>query len=159
MLNISNRYGSEDKLVTLMGVMQVLVACVQDNQDNLSCLIAGSHRFVFSNHGSIILVAVCCSNESVSQLTMQLNNVYNQIVSVLTKTQLDRIFKTRQNFDLRRLLAGSEKFIDNLLYLMDTEPGFLLGAVRCLPLAISVRDIIIQSIIQYCNKVKVSGSF
>lgn len=74
---------------------------------------------------------------------------------MLTHSALAKIFKQRRNYDLRRLLTGAEKFFDNLLNLLDTEPGLLLTAVRCLPLDSSVRDNISQSIVQNA-KVKVS---
>jgi hypothetical protein len=38
--------------------------------------------------------------------------------------------------------------------MMETEPGLLLGAVRCLPLENATRDMIAQSIVQHA-KVKV----
>ena len=78
----------------------------------------------------------------------------SQVISVLTHSSLTKIFKQRRNYDLRRLLTGAEKFFDNLLNLMDTEPGLLLTAVRCLPLDSAVREIIAQSIVQNA-KVKV----
>jgi hypothetical protein len=81
--------------------------------------------------------------------------VYNQIVSVLTSSQLTRIYEQRRNYDLRRLLAGAERLIDHLLNFMEREPAFLLGAVKCLPLTPSVRDSITQTIVQTCGKIKV----
>lgn len=42
-------------------------------------------------------------------------DVYNQILSVLTLSHMTKIFEQRKNFDLRRLLAGSERLIDHLL--------------------------------------------
>ena len=80
--------------------------------------------------------------------------IHFQVLSVLTYSQLSRIFKQRHNYDLRRLLTGAEKFFDNLLDLMDCDASFLLSAVRCLPLDSHVRDIISQSIAQHA-KVKV----
>lgn len=67
---------------------------------------------------------------------------------------MKRIFEQRHNYDLRRLLTGAERFMDNLIDMMQVDAGFLLGAVRCLPLPGSVRDTITQSIVQHC-KVKV----
>jgi len=110
--------------------------------------MAGNHKFVFLVRGHVILVAVAYTQESVTQLVLQLSYVYNQILSVLTYTQLARIMEQRRNYDLRRLLSGTEKFIDNLLNLMDHEPSFLLGSVRCLPLSSSVRETIGQSMLQ-----------
>ena len=39
-------------------------------------------------------------------MAVQLTNVYNQILSVLTLRQLERIMNQRGNYDLRRLLGG-----------------------------------------------------
>ncbi|XP_065052871.1 vacuolar fusion protein MON1 homolog A-like [Rhopilema esculentum] len=145
---IYTRYGNEEKLVTMMGVMQAIVSFVQDNDDNIRVICAGKHKFVFVVRGPLILVAVCYGNDSPSQLLVQLNYVYHQILSVLTHSQLCRVFEQRRNYDLRKLLAGTEKFIDNLMNLMSTDPSFLLGAVRCLSLPGSVRDIIGQTLQQ-----------
>lgn len=81
--------------------------------------------------------------------------VYNQIISVLTQSQLNRVYDQRRNFDLRRLLSGSERLIDHLLNFMDREPAFFLGAIKCLPLLPSMRSSITQTIIQTCAKIKV----
>ncbi|GFG32545.1 hypothetical protein Cfor_09047 [Coptotermes formosanus] len=150
----SRWYGNEDKLVTIFGVMQALVSVVQTNQDTIRSIHAGNSKFVFLIKGPIILVSVSRTTESVSQLVLQLTYVYNQIVSVLTSSQLNRIYEQRRNYDLRRLLAGAERLIDHLLNFMEKEPAFLLGAVKCLPLTPSVRDSITQTIIQTCGKIK-----
>ena len=55
---------------------------------------------------------------------------YNQILSVLTHTQLQQIFQCNPGFDLRYLLQGSEKFIDSILNMMDTDPSFVLSGVH-----------------------------
>ena len=149
------RHGSEDKLVTIMGVLQALVSFVQDAKDNMRCIISGDHKFVFLVREHLILVSVSRGEESTQQLMLQLSYMYNQILSVLTHSTLHKIFKQRRNYDLRRLLTGAEKFLDNLANMMDYEPGILLGAVRCLPLDNQIRDNIAQTIIQN-GKIKVS---
>ncbi|EDO39191.1 predicted protein, partial [Nematostella vectensis] len=145
---IYSRYGNEDKLATLMGVMQAIVSFVQDDKNAVRCVIAGAHKIVYLMRAHVVLVAVAKTSESIPQLQMQLSYVYNQILSVLTYSQLSKIMEQRRNYDLRRLLAGTEKFIDNLLNLMDHEPSFLLGSVRCLPLSSSVRENIGQTMLQ-----------
>lgn len=42
-------------------------------------------------------------------------DVYNQILSILTYSHMTKIFERRKNFDLRRLLSGSERLFYNLL--------------------------------------------
>eukprot|EP00794_Sanderia_malayensis_P012942 gene12942-14274_t len=145
---IYSRYGNEEKLVTMMGVMQALVSFVQDNDDNIRVIIAGKHKFMFLVRGPLILVAVCSANDSPAQLLVQLTYVYHQVLSVLTFSQLSRVFEQRRNYDLRKLLSGTEKFIDNLLNLISSDPSFLLGAVRCLSLSSTVRDVIGQTLMQ-----------
>ncbi|XP_046750307.1 vacuolar fusion protein MON1 homolog A [Diprion similis] len=151
---IYSRHSSEDKLVTLMGVMQALVSFVQDGNDMIRSVHAGDTNFVFVVKGPLILVTVSKTLESVPQLVLQLTYVYNQIVSVLTQAQLTRVYDQRRNFDLRRLLTGSERLIDHLLNFMDREPAFFLGAIKCLPLLPSMRDAITQTIVQTCGKIK-----
>lgn len=81
--------------------------------------------------------------------------VFNQIVSVLTLTRLNKIYEQRQNYDFRRLLTGVDRHIDHLLNFSEQDSAFILGAIQCLPLASSVRDSISSAIIQSCNKIKV----
>lgn len=138
----------------MMGLMQALVSVVQDGRDLLRCMVAGQHKFVFLMRENLTLVAVVSTTESMHQILVQLNYLYNQVISVLTYSQLSRIFKQRRNYDLRRLLTGAEKFFDNLLNLMDRDPCFFLSGIRCLPLESGVRDTISQSIVQHA-KVKV----
>ena len=64
------------------------------------------------------------------QLALQLLYSYYQILSVLTNTQLQQIFERNPGFDLRYLLQGSEKFVDNILKMVDTDPSFLFSAVK-----------------------------
>ncbi|XP_059152254.1 protein SAND-like isoform X3 [Physella acuta] len=149
---IYSRHGSEDKLVTVMGVMQALVSFVQDSdKDNLRSIVAGDHKFVFMTRDHLTFVGVTKGKESTQQILLQLNYMYSQVISVLTHTTLTRIFRQHRNYDLRRPLSGAEKFFDNLLNLMDIEPGLLLTSVRCLPLDSAVRDTISQTIVQYAK--------
>ncbi|KAH3893349.1 hypothetical protein DPMN_017594 [Dreissena polymorpha] len=135
--------------------MQALVSFVEDsNHDSIRSIVVGDHRVVFLHYDNIILVCATCGMESDRQIRIQLNYLYNQILSVLTLSTLKKIFKQRRNYDLRRQLSGSEKFLDSLLCMMETEPGLLLSAVRCLPIESQTRDMIAQSIVQNA-KIKV----
>lgn len=151
---IYSRYGNEDKLATLFGVMQALVSFVQDQDDVLQTINAGNTKFVFMVKSNLILVGVSKSQESASQILLQLNYVFNEIASVLTLTRLNKIYEQRRNYDLRRLLSGVERLIDHLLDFIEREPAFTLGAIQCLTLSSSVRDNISSAIVQSCSKIK-----
>lgn len=101
-------------------------------------------KVVFLTKSPLILVGVYRTCQSDKELLRELHYIYYQIVSLLTLTQLNHVFQ--QNYDLRRLLAGSEYLIDNLLQRLDRDPGLLLSAVTCLPLASSARDVVSASL-------------
>ena len=71
-LMVCYRYGSEDRLVTLFGVMQALVSFIQDGQDMIRSIHAGNCVVVFLIKGPIILMSVSRAGESVDQLVLQL---------------------------------------------------------------------------------------
>ncbi|XP_044071614.1 vacuolar fusion protein MON1 homolog B-like isoform X2 [Siniperca chuatsi] len=141
---IYSRYGSEEALSSTMGVMMALVSFVQSGDNIIRSVYSEEHTVVFLQKGPLVLVCVSNSRQSVQQLRGELLYVYYQIISMLTQASISRIFEHKKNYDLRRLLAGSEKILDGLLNLLDSDPSFLLAAVHCLPLASSLRDSISQ---------------
>lgn len=151
---VYTRYGNEDKLVALFGVMQALVSVVQDSDDSLQAIKCGKTSIAFLSEGPIILVGVTHSNDSLEYLKKKLNYIYSQVVSILTLTQLTKIFEERHNYDLRRLLTGSERIIDHLLSFVETRPEFFLDAISCLSMPQSARDAVSNSIISSCCKIK-----
>lgn len=109
-------HGNEDKLATIFGVMQALCSVVQSNNaDTIQSIQAAGMQIVFLCKAPLILVAVSKSQLSVQQIQMELTDVYNQILSTLTLSSMQKILEERKNFDLRRLLAGSERLINNLV--------------------------------------------
>ena len=151
------RHGEEDEIVTLMGLVQALAMSVihGGEKDNILCVCAGKHKIVFLVREPLILCSVSQTCASLHQSSLHLMYVYYQIISILTASSVTNIFSRHNNYDLRRLLTGSERFLDNLVYDMDHEPCFFLSAVSCLSLEPSVRDIIIHTIVQHC-KIKVT---
>ncbi|KAG7258804.1 hypothetical protein CRUP_017046 [Coryphaenoides rupestris] len=108
-------------------------------EEALSSTMDG-YNVVFLSKSPLVLVAVSRTRQSDKELIRELQYIYYQIVSLLTLTQLNHIFQHKKNYDLRRLLVGSEHLIDNLLRRLDRDPGLLLSGVTCLPLAGSTRD-------------------
>ncbi|KAL1922880.1 uncharacterized protein VTP21DRAFT_9256 [Calcarisporiella thermophila] len=137
---IWTRYGDESRISTYMGVIQAIVSFFADMDDTIRCINAGHHKFVFMLRGPLYLVAVAKTGEPEQILRDQLSYIYNQILSVLTSTQLMKIFEQRINFDLRRLLGGTEVFLDSLAREMSRNPSFMLGAIQCVPMAREFRE-------------------
>lgn len=148
---IYSRYGSVEALSTTMGVMTALVSFVQSAGDTIRAIYAEDHKLVFLQQGPLLLVAVSRTPQSAAQLRQELLAVHAQIVSTLTRASVARIFAHKQNYDLRRLLTGSERTLDRLLDTVERDPGaLLLGAVRCVPLARTLRDAL-GSLLRRCT--------
>jgi len=150
---IYSLHGEESHLVSLGGIMQALVSFVADNGDSIRSIRTGDSTIVFLVKSPLILVGVSTAGQSSSQLTVQLSYIHSQIISVLTLAQLNRIFDQRRNYDLRRMLSGSERLMTALSSSMDTDPSYFLSAVRCLPLPSSTRDLVSETIIRFAGKV------
>ncbi|XP_075904054.1 vacuolar fusion protein MON1 homolog A [Nelusetta ayraudi] len=143
---IYTRYGTEEALSSTMGVMMALVSFVEADKNIIRSIQADGCKVVFLTKSPLVLVGVSKTCQSDKELLRELQYIYYQIVSLLTLTQLNHIFQHKQNYDLRRLLAGSEYLTDNLLNRLDRDPGLLISAVTCLPLASSVRDVVSSSL-------------
>ncbi|KAI8331316.1 MON1-like protein A-like protein [Chlamydoabsidia padenii] len=137
---IWSRYGDESRLSVFTGVIQAIISFFQDSDDTIKSINAGDHKFVFLLKGPLYFVAISKTGESDTQLKDQLVYLHNQIISVLTLTQLTRIFKQRVNYDLRRLLGGTEVFMDSLSNSFNTDHSFMLGSLQVLRLSRSTRD-------------------
>ncbi|KAI9206828.1 MON1-like protein A-like protein [Polychytrium aggregatum] len=134
------RYGDESKLSGHMGVMQAILSFHSTDDDELQSVEAGTHRYVFLRGGPLYLVAVSSTGESETQLRRQLKHLYNQILFILTQSQLEKIFKERENYDLRRLLMGTETFFDNMADQFLQSPGYCLEAIECVKMERGLRE-------------------
>ena len=150
---IYSRYGDEDQLASLMAVMQATVSFVQDMSDNIRAIKSNGTSIVFLNRKPLILVAVSHTTESPTQLIVQLTYLYHQVLSVLTLNHISRIFEEKKGYDLRKMIAGSERLLDSLSNSMDQDPSsYILSAVRVLPIQSSLRESVSSVIKQHCSK-------
>ncbi|XP_044307035.1 vacuolar fusion protein MON1 homolog A isoform X1 [Varanus komodoensis] len=155
---VYSRYGSEEALSSTMGVMMALVSFLEAEKNAIRSIhAADGYKVVFVRRSPLVLVAVAQTRQSEQEIAQELLYIYYQMVSLLTWTQLNRIFQQKQNYDLRRLLAGSERITDNLLDLMARDPSFLMGAARCVPMAAGVRDAVSSCLQQAKAKSLVFG--
>ncbi|KAK9767833.1 Vacuolar fusion protein mon1, variant 3 [Basidiobolus ranarum] len=136
---IYSRFGDESKLSSYMGVIQAIVSFFADTGDSIKSISAGEHKFVFLLRSPLYLLAVAKTGEPESHIRTQLMYLYNQVLSIVTLTQLTRIFEQRVNFDLRRLLSGTETFLDSLCREITYDPSIMLGAIHALKLRKSLR--------------------
>lgn len=146
----SYRYGDEDHLVTLVGVMQTLVALAElTASDKLNYIKAGRARIAFFHREPFIFVIVTHNNEHSSCLVQQLTYVYHQIISTLTLSRIKHKFEAQPNFDLRRWLSNAEKkLLHNIIDMYEQDVGMLMTSAACVILPVNVRNQIGQVVAQ-----------
>ena len=133
--------------------MQAIVSVINDTNNNqLWSMRAIGTTISFLVRTPLVMVTVAKTGESDRQLLVYLNYAYDFIVSVLTAPQLSRIFIRFPNFDLRRMLSGTEKILDRLVDWFDEDFGFLLGSVRSIPLPPPLRESINSLLTHSCQK-------
>ena len=135
---IFSRYGDESKMAPLAGVLQALISFVRDTGDHIRHVRAGAHRMVFVTRGSLYLVGVSSSGDSVPYIARQLHFLHSQIISILT-AKVEMIFQKNASFDLRGLLGGTDRVLRTLIREGSGEPTMLLQATPCLRMPAATR--------------------
>ncbi|KAG8914733.1 Vacuolar fusion protein mon1 [Tulasnella sp. 417] len=128
---------TEDDITSAMGIMQAIISIYADDGDKIRCINAGSTRITFLLRPPLYYVCVSPWGEPESVTRLHLEYLHLQILSVVTGSQLARIFEKRTNFDLRRLLDGTERFLHSLLTQLELDMGMItssLNVVRVDPL-------------------------
>ena len=140
---IYNRHGDDNLISGYIGVIQTIISFYEDAKDQLKGFTAAGSRFVIMTRGPLHLVAISKLGESDTQLRVQLEALYMQILSTLTLPTLTHLFSNRPSTDLRRPLQGTDSLLSALA---DTftrgSPPTLLSALECLKLRKSHRQII-----------------
>ncbi|KAM3159739.1 Vacuolar fusion protein MON1 [Lachancea thermotolerans] len=147
---IYTMHGQDELVMGLMGIIHTVINYFKLHDTKVHSIVNSSgssvkQRFVFLDKSPIILMAMSAREESTNDLLQQLDFLYSYLISTLSRKQLTRLFSKRENFDLRRFLTDSD--FQNLNHICDSisrgfNPEFLLGALRCLPLRKSTRQII-----------------
>lgn len=134
---------SEEALTSLVGVIQAIVslyAMEEEGCDRIRYIDAGQLRIAFLLKAPLYLVAISDWGEPEAVLRTHLDYLYLQILSVVSHAQLHAIFAKRANFDLRRLLEGTDGIMDALVERLQWDFECTHGALRVLPLDITLRD-------------------
>lgn len=142
---IYSMHGTDELISGYMGIIQTIISYFDDDSKDLpkhlKSFKAGKALFVITVEDPLILIAIDKLSQSEGQLRAQLNVLYAQILSTLTKSQISKVFQSRSNFDLRQLLGGTEKFLNALTREMNEgSPSILLGALECLRLRKKIRE-------------------
>ncbi|OJK02290.1 hypothetical protein ASPACDRAFT_41114 [Aspergillus aculeatus ATCC 16872] len=151
---IWTRHGDGGLISTYIGVIQTIISFYEESKDPLSSFTAGDTKFVIVTKGPLHLVAISRMLESDTQLKLQLEALYMQILSTLTLPSLTHLFSIRPSTDLKRPLQGSETLLSTLAdSFTKGSPSTLLSALECLKIRKSHRQAINNTLL----KTKVSS--
>ena len=140
---IYNRHGDDNLISGYIGVVRTIISFYEGAQNQLKGFTAGNTRFVVVSQGPLYLVAISRLGESDTQLRVQLEALYMQILSTLTLPTLTHLFSNRPSTDLRRPLQGTEPLLSALADSFTRgSPPTLLSALECLKIRKSHRQII-----------------
>ncbi|KAJ9091294.1 hypothetical protein QFC20_007671 [Naganishia adeliensis] len=96
----------EESLTRMMGVAQAIISIHDEDGDKLQSITHGRMKITFLLGDPLYLFCVSEWNEPDFVLRCHLEYLYLQTISIVTSSQLIRMFQRRSNFDLRRLLDG-----------------------------------------------------
>ncbi|KDQ62528.1 hypothetical protein JAAARDRAFT_189835 [Jaapia argillacea MUCL 33604] len=129
-----------DMLTSVIGIIQALISVFLDDNDKIRCINAGSTRITFLLRPPLYYVCVSSWGEPESLTRTHLEYLHLQILSVVTASQLRRIFERRNNFDLRRLLSGAENILSSLLDRLEWDLALSMSSLHCLRLDPTLRS-------------------
>ncbi|KAF2076285.1 hypothetical protein CYY_002400 [Polysphondylium violaceum] len=135
---IYSRYGDEVALNTFMATLSAMTSFVESQNDVLRSLVAGKHQFVFLQKNPLCLVCICNTGEPQMMIQQQLEYIHAMVISVLTQTNIKAVFDAK--YDLRDLLGGTDKLIDNIIHKVNLDFPILLNSVQCIRLNYNTRN-------------------
>ncbi|OKL55693.1 Vacuolar fusion protein mon1 [Talaromyces atroroseus] len=140
---IYTRHGDSGLVSSFIGIIQTIISFYQDADDVLTSFVAGDTKIVVLSKTPLYLVAISQLLESESQLRLQLDALYMQILSTLTLPALNNLFSIKPSTDLKRPLQGTETLLSTLAdSFTKGSPTTLLSALECLKLRKSHRQVI-----------------
>ncbi|KAL4759258.1 guanine nucleotide exchange factor MON1 [Aspergillus foveolatus] len=146
---IWTRHGDGGLISTYVGIIQTIISSYEDSNDRLNGFTAGDTKFTVVAKGPLYLVAISRILESDTQLKLQLEALYMQILSTLTLPALTHLFSVRPSTDLKRPLQGSETLLSTLAdSFTKGSPSTLLSALECLKIRKSYRQTINNTLLK-----------
>uniref|UniRef100_A0A1A9WDW9 Vacuolar fusion protein MON1 homolog n=1 Tax=Glossina brevipalpis TaxID=37001 RepID=A0A1A9WDW9_9MUSC len=154
---IFSSHGDEHTFTSHFRLIYLLINSFKTNQDDIESIATGGKRFVFLLKPEFIFAIFSNTNLSVSQLKMQLDDVYYQVLSFLMFCNSRKTFAGNPYMYVGRHLKGAVRIIRGLT---NTEHGnqinknifrFLTRSVQILPLKNSDRSSITDIIQRKCK--------
>ncbi|MBW0545440.1 hypothetical protein O181_085155 [Austropuccinia psidii MF-1] len=137
----------EDGDVTAqMGLIQAVISIFEDEGDQLRYIDAQDVKIAVMLKPPLYFLVVSNWGEPESTLRLHLDYLHLLIQSIMSLTQLERIFERRPNHDLRRTLTGTECIFANLVQQLQWDFSMMLGSLRVFQCPSKLRESITKLI-------------
>ncbi|OCF42348.1 vacuolar fusion protein MON1 [Kwoniella heveanensis CBS 569] len=136
----SHDNSSEDNITNIMGIAQALISIFAEQDDKIRCIVKGRSKIAFLLKAPLYLFCVSDWSEPEHVLRSHLEYIHLHILSVVSSTQLSRVFQRRSNFDLSRLLEGTETFLNKLIDRAQYDFSYLTSTLQPLRMNPAVRE-------------------
>ena len=151
----------DQKAATKVGVLQALVSNyetlgphqLQQRSLDILALPSGS-RIYYLLKPPLYLVAISQWGEEESTLRNHLEHLHLAIISLVSASKLSRLFDRAANFDLKRLLEGTDGILDCLLTSLQGDATALYGALQPLRIDTALRLDVGSALIPSKDKVR-----
>lgn len=146
--------GDEDEICSFFGVISIIVQRYHSlgNEDGRDSLLSIQRRDLFFQFLYRSPLILCLVSKQPCNLHIQLDTIYNQIISMFSRKMLREYYQKRgSNFDIRSLFDGIDKRVDACKKGFNEDPAILYG-FRILPLSPTDRDFIVQTMGNIINE-------
>lgn len=109
-------YPRREDVATLMPLCSALINyAIKTQKENLVTMKTSENLSIqFAMRSPLFIIVIHDSDSNVEPIIL-IDQIEAQIISILTAKTLRSVFEERPTYDLKRLLYGSEKFIDSLV--------------------------------------------
>ncbi|CEP63001.1 guanine nucleotide exchange factor MON1 LALA0_S07e00166g [Lachancea lanzarotensis] len=162
---IFSMHGKDELVMGLMGIIHTVANYFKVHDTKIHSITNSGggcikQNLVFIDKNPILLMAVSSREESLNDLSQQLDFLYSYLICTLSRRQLTRLFTKRENFDLRHFLTNTD--FENLTHICESiangfNPDFLLGALRCLTMRKSTRQAVHTAMLTHVQHAEVAS--
>uniref|UniRef100_A0A914YZG5 Vacuolar fusion protein MON1 homolog n=1 Tax=Panagrolaimus superbus TaxID=310955 RepID=A0A914YZG5_9BILA len=147
--------GREDEMSSFFALIQVLVKRYETWENGLKSIQTSGLHIEISFRAPLIL---CIVSRHPFNLVLQLDIVFNQILSMLSRKSLKDVYEKKgDHFDLRRWLDGVDKRVNACVKGFNEDPVVFSSGFRILPLNCSDREFIVNLMATSINEANLNN--
>ncbi|CAB3410062.1 unnamed protein product [Caenorhabditis bovis] len=149
--------GNEEPLCALFAVIGIFVERVKAFEDSLISISCADRTIHFLHKPPLVF---CIVSKYGEKLDEQLEVLYEQILSVLSRSQLESVYEKKGfNYDLRKLLRGTDRLIESSIASWRGSPiTFVDSSISAVPMNPSDREFLSNSMANSLGTAKLDGA-